>query len=114
MSKIIAAANSMIINEKKISPVMHGGREVFFIYDGKYVWSMRKDNSEYWLYYYPGYSALDDLIHIEDWEGIDVVPYATKEIGTQEARDTFSELYTIIKEKLYGVDEVLNKIIGDS
>jgi hypothetical protein len=45
-------------------------------------------------------------------ENINSVPYNTKTLGTKEAKDSFKELNTIIKEKVYGMDDVLDDIIG--
>lgn len=115
MSKIVAAANSMVANQKKINPVLTGqnGNEIFFVYDGKFKWSMNHSNDQYWLYFYPGRESIEELAGTYDWDQVNMVAYSAKEIGTKEAFDTFSELYTTIKEKLYGVDEALDEIIGD-
>lgn len=120
MSKVISAANAMIANPKKIRPVLlgQGGNEIFFTYDGKHNWSMTSPNGNYFLFFYPAASnyTLEQLANIEDpeeWEHLAMVRYDAKELGTREAMQTLSELYTVIKEKVYGVNEALDDIIGD-
>ena len=41
------------------------------------------------------------------------VKYDSAYIKTREATESFNELYQIIKEKLHGVDIVLDDIIAD-
>lgn len=120
MSKVISAANAMIANPKKIGPVLtgRGGNEIFFTYDGKYNWSMTNPKDNYFLFFYPASSnyTLEQLASIEEpeeWDHLAMVRYDAKELGTREAMQTFSELYTVIKEKVYGVNEALDDIIGD-
>lgn len=118
MSKIVSAANAMIANHKKINPVLSGrDDEIFFTYDSKYNWSILKRGQDISLFYYPTTSrSLEQLANVEDpqeWEYIPMVAYRGKELGTVEAEQTFAELYTLIKEKVFGVDDVLDDIIGD-
>ena len=116
MSKIIAAANSMLANQEKISSVMAGEQtpsEMFFLYDNKYIWSINKSSGHYWLCFYPGNHSVEDIASTQDWDTINFVTYSTKEIGAREALDTFAELYTVAKEKLFGVNQVLDDIISD-
>ena len=42
-----------------------------------------------------------------------MIVYKVSDIGSREARETFEELYTLLKEKAYGIDEVLNEIIEE-
>lgn len=117
MSKIVSAVNSMASNKEKIGPVMLGrGDEIFFTYDGKYNWSMTHSNDNYFLFFYPPVSqyTLSQLASVDEpneWENMPMVRYDAKELGTREAMQTFADLHTIIKEKVYGVDEVLDEII---
>jgi hypothetical protein len=120
MSKVISAANAMIANPKKIGSVILGqsGSEIFFTYDGKYNWSMTNPKGNYFLFFYPVTSnyTLEQLANIEDpqeWDHVAMVRYDAQEFGTQEAMQTLAELYTVIKEKLYGVNQALDDIIGD-
>lgn len=116
MSKVVQAVNAMISNPNSISNVMKSGRELFFLYKDKYKWSInRREKGDYQLFFYPGGEELADLAHYEaqDWEGTAIVGYSDSEIGTKEATASFAELYTLIKERVYGVNEVLDDIISD-
>tara|TARA_R110000744_G_scaffold31996_1_gene74979 strand:+ start:288 stop:659 length:372 start_codon:yes stop_codon:yes gene_type:complete len=119
MSKIVTAVNAMISNPDLITNAIQGSMdgECFFKYDKKHLWSIiDSENGEYSLHYYPGNQNLEALASIpeEMWhqENINSVPYNTKTLGTKEAKDSFKELNTIIKEKVYGMDDVLDDIIG--
>ncbi|RST45550.1 hypothetical protein [Variovorax sp. DXTD-1] len=116
MSKIVQAVNSMIANRSNISLVQKGaGGELFFVYKGKYVWSMTKNSDGVILWYYPNVSSPENLVYFEggDWEDVAMVTYKDWEIGTREAKSTFSELYMVVSERLYGVDQMLDDIIDD-
>lgn len=117
MSKIVQAVNSMIANDSLISNVQQSQGEIFFLYKGLYKWSMVKRNDGHHLWYYPG---LEDLNHLaamtnDGWGFADIpmVHYHDAEIGTKEAKASFAELYTLLSEKVYGIDDVLKDIIGD-
>lgn len=118
MSKIVQAVNSMVANPDLVNRVLRGFEgELFFLYKGKYKWSIRRnDDGEFFLFYYPGDQTLEHLAQLQDYEWQDfgeMVSYSTKEIGTREARSSFSDLYTLLKERLFGVNEALDDIIGD-
>ena len=117
MSKIVTAVNAMILNTEKISDVLYIGWWMFFLYDGKYVWSIRWDEptDQYYLCLYPDLSMerLESLSDLE-WEHVRSVTYSTEELKTREAKESFAELYLIVKEKAHGVDRVLDDIIGTS
>jgi len=116
MSKIVQAVNAMISNPDLISNVVPNDKEFFFLYKGKYKWSIaRRDENTHIIWYYPGTESLESLASYggNDWEGTPMVTYKDAEIGTKEAKASFSELYTIIKERAYGVNEVLEDIISD-
>ena len=117
MSKIIKAVNAMISNQKQIGTVIRGytGNELFFTFDKKYKWSILKNvNGIYYLHFYPGDQSLEDLAGWPDdaWNEFgEMVSYNTKDLATKEAIDSLSELYTVVQEKLYGMDKVLDEII---
>jgi hypothetical protein len=118
MSKIIKAVNAMVSNSNLISMAINGtsDREIFFIYDGKHKWSIIKNiDNEYVLIYYPGNDDLSYIAGIPDeyWEQSNVrtVRYSTSELGTKEAIESMAELFTIVSEKLYGMDDILDEII---
>lgn len=117
MSKIVQAVNAMIANAHFITNTIHGaGGELFFLYKNKYKWSIFRRGNEHYLWFYPGGEPLNLLATYvgTDWEdGTPIVTYKDSEIGTKEAKASFSELYNVVKEKLYDVDNVLNDIISD-
>lgn len=119
MSKIVQAVNSMISNKERITSVTPGSHagEIFFLYNDKYRWSVRPDGEEdYFLWHYPGDTPIESLAVYdnEDWEGVPMVVYKTSDIGTKEARASFADLYGLIKDRQYGMDDVLDDIISDS
>ncbi|HHX6629191.1 hypothetical protein ACEP27_01635 [Pseudomonas aeruginosa] len=117
MSKIIQAVNVMITNEQKISSVLPGqlSGEIFFLFNKKHKWSIYKQESgEYFLTYYPGPQPLEYFADMSEEDAAiftEVVIYNSKSIGTKEGYASLKELYTILQEKLYGMDKVLNDII---
>ncbi len=117
MSKIVQAVNSMISNSDNITNAIRGqDREIFFLYKDKYKWSMtRRNDGTHLLWFYPGNQSIEEMATYEpeDWEGTPMVVYKDEEIGTKEAKASFAELFTIITEKLYGINEVLDDIISD-
>lgn len=114
MSKIIQAVNAMISDSDKIGLVIKGSsdNEYFFIFDKQYKWSLFFDSEDYYLKYFPGNSSLESIANNSD--AYNSVLYSTSKINTKEARESFNELYTIVQEKLYGVDKVLDDIISSS
>jgi hypothetical protein len=117
--KIVSAANAMISNPGKITSVIPGSTsgELFFLYAEKHKWSIvsTSDGADYSLFYYPTDLSLESLASMEDYQWSDfsyMIRYSSKDIGTKEAKDTFAELYTIVKERLFGVDDVLTEIIN--
>ena len=123
MSKIVQAVNVMISNSSKISDVYRKENEFFFLYDGKYKWSIWQNPGEetYILTYYPSDlfdRPIGELVKMDAnfWRMLDgsYVPYDTRELKTKEAVESFSELYLIVKEKQLGADKALQDIIdGD-
>lgn len=116
MSKIVQAVNAMISNPGLVTDVRNINNEVFFVYKKKYVWSMRREDNEYFLWYYPD-STVQDLVNraeAEYWDEVAMVVYKTSEIGTREARASFAELFTLLLESQYGMNDILNDIISDS
>lgn len=116
MSKIVQAVNAMITNIELVTDVRRGRAEVFFRYKDKYTWSMKRDGGDHFLYFYPD-AGIEELLAREahgDWEGLDMVVYKDVEIGTKEAKASFSELYTLLKEREFGVNAVLDDIISDA
>lgn len=117
MSKIVQAINAMISNPKLFNKIIKEGEELFFLYKEKYKWSMRRnDAGAYFLYYYPTQISLEDLARFEpyQWENFsEMIIYRDSDIGTKEAKSSFADLYRLLTEKVFGVDEVLEDIISD-
>lgn len=116
MTRIVSAVNAIIRNSKKITKVfLSNGGEIFFEYDGKHKWSICKRDDDILLWFYPGPAALSQLADYDGdaWENVPMIIYKISDIGTREARETFEELHTLVKEKVYGIDEVLNEIIEE-
>jgi len=114
MSKIVQAVNAMISNSKFITEVTRGNDEIFFLYKRKYRWSMARRDDEHVLWFYPGDESVRSLASRDgNWDDVEMVVYKDSEIGTREARASFTELYSLLTEKVYGVDEVLDDIIAD-
>ncbi len=117
MSKIITALNVMISNDYLISNVLQGynSNEIFFMYNKKHKWSVtKKQNDIYIVHYYPGSTKLEDLASWPDeaWADFpDIVSYGEEQLSTKEAQNTLKELYTILGEKIFGMDDVLDEII---
>ena len=119
MNKIVQAVNAMILKSSKISQVTPSidNNEIFFLYDKKYKWSMsyNEENKNYYLMYYTTDLSIGKLASIVDWPNYQniYIAYNTNDIKTQEARESFAELYSIVKNKIFGMDSVLDDIIGD-
>jgi len=51
---------------------------------------------------------------LDDWQtDEEYIRYSSKDLNSKEAYETFSELYRIIEEKVFGVDKALDDIIKD-
>lgn len=117
MSKVVEAINVMISNQDKIDTALQGEytSEIFFSYQNKHKWSIVKSDSDYYLHYYPIGTSLAELASWPDeaWHGFGgMVSYNSKDLGTKEAKESLRELYTIVKEKIFGMDDVLSDIIN--
>ena len=118
--KIVSAANAMIATRDRITDVIPGtgGSEIFFMYDRKHKWSITKNvNADYTLFYYPGPQDLRALAEWPDEAWYDfnqMIRYSTSELGTKEAKETFAELYRVVGENLFGIDNVLDEIIDNA
>lgn len=118
MSKIIQAINSMIAKSDKITDVTRSeinSLTYFFLYGGQYKWAINYDPNEEVIYltYYSTSLEIKTLAKIDDFRGIDMVTYCSRDYSVREAQESFQELLTIVSEKLFGVDKVLEDIIDD-
>ncbi len=114
MSKIVQAVNAMIVNPDNITNVRQSGSEYYFVYKNKYKWSVSQHDGNFIVWFYPGSEDIEMIsAGYYSSDQIAMVAYNADEIGTREAAASFSELYTILKEKIYGINEVLDDIISD-
>ena len=76
---------------------------------------IKNDQDDYIIFYYPDDMSLEEVVNISNinWQNLNVIKYALSDIRTREANASFSELYTLLSEKAYGIDEVLKDIISD-
>ena len=105
----------MIANPEKIGSVIARGSEYYFTYKDKYKWSIKKDNDEIIIYYYPDDKPLEQIIadSNSNWGNVTYINYNLSDIRSREADASFAELYTVVSEKAYGIDEVFKDIISD-
>lgn len=105
----------MIENSEKISNIAKRGEEFFFIYKG-YIWSIiMTSSSAIFLTFYPRTKNVSELTEVSTpRKDRDFVVYSASEIKTKEAEESFNGLYSIIKEKFYGIDKMFNDIINDN
>ena len=116
MAKIVQVANAMVSNSSKISNVLKNDKEYFFLYNKKYKWSISKNVEEdYYLHFYPTDTmTIEELSVFDNWSAFNqFVTYSTKDIKTQEAIETFRELYQIVSDKIYGLDDIFDEIINE-
>lgn len=114
--KIIQVINTMILNSSKITNVVKNEEEFFFLYDKKYKWSISrmKEEDKYFLHFYPtDEMTIEQLSEFHYWEDFsNFITYKTEEIKTKEAIESFSELYKVVAEKVYGLDTIFDEIIN--
>jgi len=115
MSKIIRAANVMVAFPNKITEVSPAseGEEIFFRYDNKSVWSIINSGEEIALYCYPKATSAAEVARVSNFKGMPLVRYSTETLNTREARATFRDLYNTLREKVYGMDVILEDILSE-
>lgn len=112
--KIIQVINAMISNHELITNVVRNQHEYFFMYNLKHKWSISLNNEgDYYLHLYPlDHPDYEYLANFDgDWTQINYVSYNTKELKTNEALESFSELYKIVSDKLLGIDGIFDEIL---
>ena len=122
MSKIISAINVMISNAERISHIRPYKHMYFFLYEKKHKWTIFQqhdafhDQDDYILWYLPGDETIEEMISLlqsSAWNEYDrLIIYTSQELKTREARESMQELYTVVKEKAYNVDQSLDEIIN--
>lgn len=116
--KILHVLNVMIANSSKISDVVRLENEIFFCYDQKYKWAIEKveDEERYYVHFYLAdeYSFQEFISVVESGRSVEYREYSTDELTSDEALQAFSEIYQIVLDKLFGLDEVFTAIIEDA
>ncbi len=117
MNKIIQVINTMISNSQRISNVIvNGGNEFFFIYNDKHKWSIiNNDEDSIVLFLYPDEDIkLEELAFDVDFSVYKrYVSYRAEDFKSAEAIETFKELLKIVKDKIFGVDNILDDILNE-
>lgn len=118
MNKIIQVINAMISNAQKITNVIVANDdEFYFIYDKKHKWSITKDEEDesISLFLYPDETKkLEELaFDINFGEYKKFVVYSSEDFKSKEATESFEELINLVKNKIYGVDDILDEILKD-
>ncbi|ACF13126.1 hypothetical protein Ctha_0657 [Chloroherpeton thalassium ATCC 35110] len=117
MSKIVQAVRKMAANAESIIEHKHDDHKFFFTYMEKYLWSLEYDTNEdyYLLQFYPN---LEEFMHFlengqaQQISSISTICFSTKQLDSQEAYDSFKDLFQLLKSRKYDFDKVLDEIIG--
>ena len=118
MNKIIQVINTMITNLEKITNVIVSkDDEFFFIYNNKHKWSIiqNEHNQSISLFLYPEKDIkLEQLAFDVDFnEYKKFITYDSEDFKSKEVIESFEELMSIVKNKIYGVDDILDDILGE-
>jgi hypothetical protein len=121
MSKIVQVVNTMLNNPSKITNVQKGHDVIFFNYIHEQLWGLSKqDNDQIILSIYPQKDlpiAVKDLVNMDDLDWKLTPPisiaYSSESLKESAALESFTELYKVIIEKLYGIDDIFDQIIQD-
>ncbi|NYT19588.1 MAG: hypothetical protein GKC08_04780 [Methanosarcinales archaeon] len=84
---------------------------------GKYVWSIQKELGDYYLIYYVNHNEVKNVIDAIKFLPKDsglYISYNSKDHYDPKRGDVFSLLYSVVKEKLYDIDTVLDNIINET
>lgn len=110
-NKFVRALVVMEQNPNQITNVAKDENLLFFKYK-KYVWAFYHSESvdHYYLHFIPEETEVSAAIN--NWEQSQTVTYSTEDYP--QASEVFARLYSTVKGRLYGIDDVLNDIIGNS
>ncbi|AYF43738.1 hypothetical protein BALOs_0728 [Halobacteriovorax sp. BALOs_7] len=119
MDKIIKVINKMIDKKDLIKDAREGSgfsdNEIFFKYK-EYIWGITSlTTSNYNLYYYPDQTDVKELADAMRYDNTDIkfVTHSTSSYDSPEAIQSFKELHSTVKSKLYNMDETLDDILND-
>jgi hypothetical protein len=118
MNKIIQVINTMISNSGRISNVLVAVEEYFFIYNDKHKWSImesKNDSDAITLFLYPDENIkLETLAYDTDYETYSkFVTYRAQDFKSSEVIESYRELLKVVKDKIYGVDDILDEILKE-
>jgi len=121
MSKIVQVVNTMLNNPSKITNVQKTHDVIFFNYIHEQLWGIfKQDNDQIILSIYPQKDipiTVKDLVNMDDLDWKLTPPisiaYSSESLKESAALESFTELYKVIIEKLYGIDDIFDEIIQD-
>lgn len=119
MNKIIQVINTLVSNSGKITNVLvTQNDEFFFMYNNKHKWSIiesKEDIDSISIFLYPDETIkLETLAFDTDYNDYKrFVAYRSQDFKSTEAIESFRELLKIVKDKIYGVDEILDEILKE-
>lgn len=119
MNKIIQVINTMISNSGRISNVLAAQQdEYFFIYNEKHKWSImetKEDPDNITLFLYPDENIkLETLAYDTDFGTYNkFVTYRAEDFKSSEVIESYRELLKVVKDKIYGIDEILDDILNE-
>ena len=105
----------MITNSQRISNVIERENEFFFVYNDKHKWSIIGSDNSIVLFLYPNKDiTLEELafeVNFDEYKAY--VSYRSEDFKSIEATESFKELLKIVKDKIYGVDSILDDILKE-
>ena len=116
--RILDVIDKMTKTPSKITEVLGNGGEYYFKY-GKHTWSLihRDQSSEYGIYtiyLYPKYEGsvgnIAETFEYGDAD-IDMVSFHERDIPAPGAREKFDELYAILRNAYYKIDDIFDDIL---
>lgn len=122
--KIVQVINTIISNKEKITEIKVDNKEFYFLYNNKTKWSVEKTyddyREDYIVNFYPDDpdnivpSDLDDIISDKGF-GIltNFASYSARDLGTVEAYETFKDLFDILFDRIYGINDTFDSILAD-
>lgn len=118
MTKILQVVKAMLSRQDLISGVSFGSEseggvnELFFTFNGKYVWSILRRDDKLSLFFYPTIVDSIRASQMSSYEFGDIAmqTYRSEELGG-EAQALFAKLYSFLNNKAFGIDDAFDDII---
>jgi len=119
MNQVIEVINTIIENKINISNVINDNGMIFFLYKEIHIFSLHsKSDTDLDAFYFNVYPAkefdINRILYLKHNVGLNEVPmvsFDSDDFKTQEALETFRDLYLVLKSKLYDVDKVFADIL---